>query len=123
MLAQVGDDAAALRILAIELQDVVGAERYCAEQGSKEGQASHALLLDMLLRPGQGRPPMLAQACHLLAAQGHPLPHCNVKIKSPQCHGVPVRMGGLLVCFHCCICHSSGCFSRAKPERIRPSRT
>lgn len=97
MMAQVGDDAAALRILAIELQDVVGAERYCAEQGSKEGQASHALLLDMLLRPGQGRPPMLAQACHLLAAQGQALPHCNVKTKLPQYHRVFTRMAAYLV--------------------------
>ena len=70
---QAGDDTAALRILAIELRDMVGAEQYCAQQASKGGQASYALLLEMLLHPGQGRPPMLAQACHLLAAQGgHP---------------------------------------------------
>ncbi len=68
-----GDDAAALRILAIELQDMVGAEQYCAEQGPKGGQATYALLLDMLLHPGQGRSPMFAQACHLLAAQGQRL--------------------------------------------------
>ena len=69
-----GDDTAALRILAIELEDMVEAERYCAEQGLKGGEATHALLLDMLLHPGQGRPPMFAQACHLLAAQGYLLP-------------------------------------------------
>lgn len=68
--SKVGDDTAALRILAIELEDMVEAERYCAEQGLKGGQATHALLLHMLLHPGQGRPPMFAQACHLLAAQG-----------------------------------------------------
>lgn len=65
-----GDDTAALRILAIELQDMAAAEQYCAEQAGKGGQASYALLLEMLLRPGQGRAPLLPQACHLLAAQG-----------------------------------------------------
>jgi len=74
LLPQVGDDTAALQILAIELEDMVEAERYCAEQGLKGGEATHALLLDMLLHPGQGRPPMFAQACHLLAAQGYLLP-------------------------------------------------
>ena len=71
-----GDDTAALRILAIELQDMGEAEQYCAEQVSKVGQASYALLLEMLLHPGQGRPPLLPQACHLLAAQGTHL--CNL---------------------------------------------
>lgn len=74
IVPQVGDDTAALRILAIELEDMVEAERYCAEQGLKGGQATHALLLDMLLHPGQARPPMFAQACHLLAAQGYSCP-------------------------------------------------
>lgn len=67
---QVGDDTAALRILALELQDMAAAEQYCSEQAAKGGQASYALLLEMLLHPGQGRTPLLAQACHLLAAQG-----------------------------------------------------
>ena len=68
---QLGDDAASLRILAIELQDMVGAEQYCAEAGARAsgGQASYALLLDLLLHPGPGRAPLFAQACHLLAAQ------------------------------------------------------
>ena len=67
---QVGDNAAALRILAIELQDMVAAEQYCAEQQAKGGKATHAVLMDMLLHPGNNRTPLLAQACHLLAAQG-----------------------------------------------------
>ena len=67
---QVGDDAAALRILAIELQDMVAAEQYCAEHQSQDGQATYAVLMDMLLHPGSQRKPLLAQACHLLAAQG-----------------------------------------------------
>ena len=49
---------------------MVGSEQYCAEQGLKGGQVTYALLLDMLLHPGQGRSPMFAQACHLLSAQG-----------------------------------------------------
>lgn len=74
-----GDDTAALRILAIELQDMAAAEQYCAEQAAKGGQASYALLLEMLLHPGGGRPPLLAQACHLLTAQGTSTPwqHCR----------------------------------------------
>ncbi|KAL3142970.1 hypothetical protein ABBQ38_003253 [Trebouxia sp. C0009 RCD-2024] len=68
--SKVGDNTAALRILAIELQDMPAAEQYCAEQAARGGQASYALLLEMLLHPGQGRPPLLPQACHLLAAQG-----------------------------------------------------
>ena len=65
--AQLGDHRAALRILALTLGDIRLAEGYCARFTGREG---HLLLLDLLLHPGDGRPPLYIEACHLLAAQG-----------------------------------------------------
>jgi len=65
--AQLGDHGAALRVLALVLGDMRAAEAYCARWARGEG---HLALLDALLRPGDGRPPLYAEACHLLAAQG-----------------------------------------------------
>ena len=64
---QAGEHIAALEILALVLGDVKQAEAYCAEHAGPEGY--HALL-DMLLQPGEGRKPLLVDACHLLAAGG-----------------------------------------------------
>ena len=67
--AQLGDHRAALRILALTLGDIRLAEAYCARFTGREG---HLLLLDLLLHPGDERPPLYIEACHLLAAQGAP---------------------------------------------------
>jgi hypothetical protein len=72
-MAQLGDHRAALEILALVLGDIRLAEAYCARFAGQDG---HLLLLDMLLHPGDGRTPLYAEACHLLAAQGLPLPMC-----------------------------------------------
>ncbi len=73
---QLEDHAAALRILALVLGDIRLAEAYCARWA---GQQGYLALLDMLLHPGDGRAPLYAEACHLLAAQGgsplHSLTH------------------------------------------------
>ncbi|BDA48080.1 Transforming growth factor-beta receptor-associated protein [Coccomyxa sp. Obi] len=61
------DHKAALRILALVLGDIRLAEAYCARWA---GQQGYLALLDMLLHPGDGRAPLYAEACHLLAAQG-----------------------------------------------------
>lgn len=69
---QVGNDAAALQILVLELQDILAAEQYCARHSLKDGgtQSSYMQLLNLLLHPGPGRQPMYTQACHLLGSQG-----------------------------------------------------
>ncbi|KAK9806735.1 hypothetical protein WJX72_000925 [[Myrmecia] bisecta] len=65
--SKIGDHAAALRILALVIGDLAAAEAYCGQHG---GQDSYLTLLDMLLQPGDLRPPMYVEACHLLAVQG-----------------------------------------------------
>ena len=79
---QVGNDAAALRILALELQDIVAAEQYCADHPSPDpaAQSSYMQLLDLLLHPGDGTQPMYTQACHLLGSQGTAAGHCTLII-------------------------------------------
>ena len=67
LCVQVGDHPAALRILALVVGDMDAAEDYC---GKHAGPDSYLTLLDMLLRPGNARPPLFVEACHLLAAQG-----------------------------------------------------
>ena len=62
-----GDHEAALRMLALYLGDIRAAEAYCEQH---TGQAGYLALLSMLLAPGEGRPPLYAEACQLLAAQG-----------------------------------------------------
>ena len=64
---QLGDHRAALRILALTLGDIRLAEAYCARFTGHDG---HLMLLDLLLHPGDERPPLYIEACHLLAAQG-----------------------------------------------------
>ena len=64
---QVGDHLAALRILALVVGDMDAAEDYCGRHAGPDG---YLTLLDMLLRPGDERSPLFAEACHLLAAQG-----------------------------------------------------
>lgn len=64
---QLGEHAAALRILALQLDDLDAAERYCRQHAGQDG---YAVLMDMLLAPGQGHEPRLEQACRLLTAQG-----------------------------------------------------
>jgi hypothetical protein len=67
MRMQLEEHGAALRLLALVLCDIRLAEAYCARYAGPEG---HAALLELLLRPGDSRPPLYADACHLLAAQG-----------------------------------------------------
>ena len=64
---QLGDHRAALRILALTLGDIRLAEAYCTRFTGHDG---HLMLLDLLLHPGDERPPLYIEACHLLAAQG-----------------------------------------------------
>lgn len=64
---QAGGHQAALRILALVLGDIVAAEAYCLEH---LGPAGYRQLLGMLLAPGPGAPPMLPEACHLMATAG-----------------------------------------------------
>ncbi len=64
---QLGDHRAALRTLALTLGDIRLAEAYCARFTGHDG---HLMLLDLLLHPGDERPPLYIEACHLLAAQG-----------------------------------------------------
>lgn len=66
-MLQVGDHLAALRILALVVGDMDAAEDYCGKHAGPDG---YLTLLDMLLRPGDSRPPLFVEACHLLAAQG-----------------------------------------------------
>ena len=81
VLLQLGEHARALRLLALVLCDIRLAEAYCARYAGAEG---HAQLLEMLLRPGDGREPLYADACHLLAAQGaHP--SCTIQPCPPLC--------------------------------------
>jgi hypothetical protein len=58
---------AALRVLALVVCDIRAAEAYCKAHTGQEG---YMALLDMLINPGNGRPPLYDDACHLLAAQG-----------------------------------------------------
>lgn len=64
---QLGDHRAALRTLALTLGDIRLAEAYCVRFTGHDG---HLMLLDLLLHPGDERPPLYIEACHLLAAQG-----------------------------------------------------
>lgn len=66
-LLQLGEHAAALRILALQLGDLEAAARYCRQHAGQEG---YAALMDMLLAPGVGEAPRLEQACQLLTARG-----------------------------------------------------
>ena len=84
---QLGDHRAALRTLALKLGDIRLAETYCARFTGREG---HMLLLDLLLHPGDERPPLYMEACHLLAAQGG---YCagTSTAQDPECHPVHVQ--------------------------------
>ena len=64
---QLEEHGRALRLLALVLCDIRLAEAYCARYA---GAGGHAQLLELLLHPGDGREPLYADACHLLAAQG-----------------------------------------------------
>ena len=66
---QLSNHTAALLVLALDMGDIRGAERYCNEHAGPQGRLA---LLRMLLAPGQGRPPLYAEACHLLAVAGAP---------------------------------------------------
>ncbi|KAG0575358.1 hypothetical protein KC19_VG339500 [Ceratodon purpureus] len=64
---KLGDETAALQILALKLEDSEGARRYCAELGRPE---VYLQLLDMYLKPGEGREPMHGAAVRLLHCHG-----------------------------------------------------
>ena len=84
---QLGDHRAALRILALTLGDIRLAEAYCARFTGREG---HLLLLDLLLHPGEERPPLYIEACHLLAAQGGPFASASIT-ETPRCRTMSVQ--------------------------------
>lgn len=60
------DHPKALRVLAVTLNDINSAIRYCKKHARHEGFIS---LLEMLLRPGEGREPMYTEACQVSNAQ------------------------------------------------------
>ncbi|KAK9804448.1 hypothetical protein WJX73_002374 [Symbiochloris irregularis] len=64
---KLGEHDAALRVLALDVGDIRGAEAYCEQHAGPLGGLA---LLRMLLAPGQGRAPLYAEACHLLASRG-----------------------------------------------------
>lgn len=66
-LLQMGNIAAALRILAFRMGNIGRAIEACERSGN---EGSYAILLDLLLQPPDGREPMHEAACQLLAAQG-----------------------------------------------------
>lgn len=68
MLVQTGDITGALRVLAIELRDIREALALCERVDAKD--EAYLQLLEMLLHPPNGRPPLLSDACRLLATQG-----------------------------------------------------
>ena len=76
-----GNHKAALRVLALVLGDLQAAEDYCKQHA---GQPGYLALLSMLLAPDDGRSPLYAEACRLLAAQGVSLLQDNV-INAPCC--------------------------------------
>lgn len=73
LLRRSGDHKAALRILALELGDSRGAERYCAELSDPEPY--YMLLLELYLQPGGGREPLHTAAVRLL--------HCHAAHLDP----------------------------------------
>ncbi|KAJ7540755.1 hypothetical protein O6H91_10G029200 [Diphasiastrum complanatum] len=62
-----GDEIPALRILALKLEDSEAAEKYCAELGRPN---AYMQLLDMYLKPGEGKDPMYGPAVRLLHSHG-----------------------------------------------------
>ncbi len=64
---QAGDHLAALRLLAVTLHDLRGAEAYCRDH---PGVGGYGDLLDMLLRPGDDIAPRYAEACHVISVAG-----------------------------------------------------
>lgn len=64
---KLGDETAALQILALKLEDSEGARSYCAKLGRPE---VYLQLLDMYLKPGEGREPMHDAAVRLLHCHG-----------------------------------------------------
>ena len=82
-MSQLGDHMAALRILALTLQDMDAAESYCTQH---MGPPGYLTLLGMLLHPGPGQEPLFVEACRLLAAQGTPKALCKALCNM---HGTP----------------------------------
>eukprot|EP00250_Pteridium_aquilinum_P021146 c25040_g1_i1 orf=503-3787(-) len=64
---KLGDEIRVFQILALKLEDIEAAERYCTELGRPD---AYMRLLDMYLKPGEGREPMYNAAVHLLQLHG-----------------------------------------------------
>lgn len=64
---KLGDEVRVFQILALKLGDIEAAEHYCTELGRPD---AYMRLLDMYLRPGEGREPMYSAAVHLLQLHG-----------------------------------------------------
>ncbi|KAI5072328.1 hypothetical protein GOP47_0012434 [Adiantum capillus-veneris] len=64
---KLGEETRVFQILALKLGDIEAAERYCAELGRPD---AYMRLLDMYLKPGDGREPMYNAAVHLLQSHG-----------------------------------------------------
>lgn len=69
ILLQSGNIRGALEGLALTLQDPSRAEALC----QKLGEHSYVILLEVLLDPKDGQPPLYKEACRLLSSHGKPL--------------------------------------------------
>ncbi|MCO5566316.1 hypothetical protein L7F22_019993 [Adiantum nelumboides] len=64
---KLGEETRVFQILALKLGDIEAAESYCSELGRPD---AYMRLLDMYLKPGDGREPMYNAAVHLLQLHG-----------------------------------------------------
>ena len=81
---------AALRILAVEQNDLAAAEAYCQQHG---GQQSYLQLLQLLLAPGEGRAPRYDQAVRILAAREADLDPLQLLNALPETMPLPLAAG------------------------------
>ena len=83
------------------LGDIHRAEAYCKKLGSQEAYLG---LLDLLLHPADGREPLYADACHLLAAQGVYKACCTRRVYTPSTTCSKVEFPDLDATIQCA-CH------------------
>lgn len=64
---QMGDHLSALRLLALTLRDITGAEAYAT---AHLPPSEYRTLLQLVLHPGPAVEPLYEEACHLITALG-----------------------------------------------------
>ncbi|KAH7299277.1 hypothetical protein KP509_24G003400 [Ceratopteris richardii] len=72
---KLGDEIRVFQILALKLGDIEAAEQYCMELGRPD---AYMRLLNMYLKPSDGREPMYGAAVHLLELHGTSLDRLQV---------------------------------------------